>query len=133
MRFAGFIPFCFGFLWGCFPAAEERYFEPSQVWVVDGDTVRIADDTYRLLGLDTPETYRSQCAEELALGEQATRRLRKLLDDSETIFMAVEDRPDKYGRILAKLIIDDVDVASVLIGEGLARPYQGGQRQSWCG
>ncbi len=39
---------------------------------------------------------------------------------------------DKYGRTLATLTANGRDVGDVLIGEGLARPYHGERRKSWC-
>jgi endonuclease YncB( thermonuclease family) len=35
--------------------------EPGQIEVVDGDTIRVAGETFRLVGFDAPETYRAQC------------------------------------------------------------------------
>jgi endonuclease YncB( thermonuclease family) len=40
---------------------------------------------------------------------------------------------DRYGRTLASVTVNGRDVGEILIGEGLARPYQGGRRGSWCG
>ena len=33
----------------------------NQVEVLDGDTMRVADETFRLVGFDAPETYRARC------------------------------------------------------------------------
>jgi len=52
---------------------------PGQVEVVDGDTVRIAGETFRLVGFDAPETYRARCPSERELGNRATFRLRQLV------------------------------------------------------
>lgn len=83
---------------------------PSHLTVVDGDTVNFAGQSIRLVGFDTPETYRAECASERRLGEAATDRLRDL----------------------ARLMLDGRDVADIMVGEGLARRYSGGHRQSWC-
>src|SRR5262249_26320414 len=53
--------------------------DPGQVEVVDGDTVRIAGETFRLVGFDAPETYRARCPSERELGNRATFRLRQLV------------------------------------------------------
>jgi endonuclease YncB( thermonuclease family) len=53
--------------------------DPGQVDVVDGDTVRIAGETFRLVGFDAPETYRARCPSERELGNWATFRLRQLV------------------------------------------------------
>ena len=39
---------------------------------------------------------------------------------------------DKYGRILAKMTVDGMDVADILVREGLAVRYTGGKRINWC-
>ena len=41
-------------------AATASPVEPGQVEVIDGDTIRIGSETFRLIGFDTPETYRAQ-------------------------------------------------------------------------
>ena len=35
---------------------------PSHLTVVDGDTVNLEGQSIRLVGCDTPETYRAECA-----------------------------------------------------------------------
>ena len=117
-------------LTGCVP--EERVVATSRIYAVDGDTIKIGDETYRLIGYDTPETYRAECAEEKALGDKATRRLRDLLTDADEATLLVRAERDRYGRGLAILKIAGQDVGTLLIGEGLARAYDGGTRRGWC-
>lgn len=104
----------------------------TQVYAIDGDTVAIGDDRYRLMGFDTPETRFAQCDEERALGNQATDRLRQLIGAQSTITLYIAQRRDKYDRFLARLEVDGYDVGPILISEGLARVYAGGQRRGWC-
>ncbi|KIN69887.1 Thermonuclease [Sulfitobacter noctilucae] len=105
---------------------------PNRLTVVDGDTVRLAGETIRLVGFDTPETYRAQCDAERARGDAATERLRELLARASSARLAYLPRRDQYGRDLAQLMLDGQDVADVMVREGLARRYSGGHRQSWC-
>lgn len=105
---------------------------PSHLTVVDGDTVRLAGQAIRLIGFDTPETYQAQCAAERHLGEAATARLRDLLAESSSAQLAYLPRRDQYGRDLARLMLDGRDVADIMVGEGLARRYNEGQRRPWC-
>jgi endonuclease YncB( thermonuclease family) len=51
----------------------------NNVEVLDGDTIRIAGETFRLVGFDTPETYQARCPSESELGNRATFRLRQLV------------------------------------------------------
>ncbi len=101
--------------------------------VVDGDTIKAPYGvTYRLLGFDTPETRFARCDAERALGLAAKDRLEELLSIGE-VKVLESGRLDKYGRTLANVTIDGRDVGDILIDEGLARPYDGGHRGSWCG
>ena len=103
-------------------------------YVYDGDTVALdcADGrtTTRLVGFDTPETKDPGCAAEAALGKQATLRLREMAKRGEVAFLG--QGYDKYGRLLAVMTIDGVDVARTLVAEGLATTYTGGSRINWC-
>ena len=102
------------------------------IYVIDGDTIDINGARYRLVGFDTPETYRPQCDYEKALGNQATARLKQLTSGIATIDLVVQPGRDKYGRGLARLFVNSHDVGTILIQEGLARAYSGGRRSSWC-
>ncbi|MDA5094435.1 thermonuclease family protein [Aliiroseovarius sp. KMU-50] len=103
--------------------------------VVDGDTVKAIchgqEQNLRLMGFDTPETFRSRCADEKALGTVATNHLRKLIREAKDV-RPVTGRPDKYRRLLTHLYIDGRDVAEIMIEAGLAVPYHGERRINWC-
>jgi len=120
--------------------------DPGQVEVLDGDTIRVAGGTFRLVGLDAPETYRARCASERELGNRATFRLRQLVAtgglDLERVPCAcrigTEGTPRcNYGRSCGVLKARGQDVGSLLIAEGLARTYVCGRtscppREPWC-
>lgn len=101
------------------------------VEVIDGDTIRHEGKSIRVLGLDTPE-IRSRCPSEKIAAHGARDRLARLIEGAKKIQIEPSKRPDRYGRVLATITIDGRNVADILIGEGLARPYQGGKRASWC-
>ncbi|CAB5194780.1 COG1525 Micrococcal nuclease (thermonuclease) homologs [uncultured Caudovirales phage] len=99
----------------------------ARVTVWDGIEVVTA---VRLRGVDTPE-LRGKCASEKAAALAAKERLTSLLASGRVTLSRVE--PDKFaGRVDAEVTVDGKAVASVLVAEGLARPYAGGARQSWC-
>lgn len=106
---------------------------PAAVYVVDGDTIRMDGDSWRLVGLDTPETYEPRCDFELALGQAATARLRGLMASGRLIEVIRLPGRDRFDRGLARLYVGGENIADILIREGLARAYDGGRRESWCG
>jgi micrococcal nuclease len=69
---------------------------------------------------------------ELQLGMKAKARLEQLIA-SGTARIIESGKLDKYRRSLATLTVNGKDVAAVMIGERLARPYHGERRQGWCG
>ncbi|NOD78787.1 thermonuclease family protein [Ruegeria sp. HKCCD4332] len=100
---------------------------------VDGDTIDHGDDRYRLVGFDAPETFRAQCDAEKALGLRAKDRLREIIQTNGQVELEINPEMDRYGRLLATARVSGKEVGSILISEGLARPYAGGKRGSWCG
>lgn len=112
-------------------AANNRFSDSSDIRVVDGDTIKIADISYRLVGFDTPEIRFADCDEEKKLGERAKTRLSQLINAATNIDI-VSGSKDKYGRTLGRLMLDQQNVGEILIREGLARQYDGGRRASWC-
>ncbi len=100
--------------------------------VIDGDTVHVGAERYRLLGIDAAEIHRAECDAERRLGKLTKRRLETLLC-SGPIELRPESRPkrDKFGRVLVHLLVNGEDAACVFIREGYARPWRG-RREDWC-
>ncbi|NOD49614.1 MULTISPECIES: thermonuclease family protein [Ruegeria] len=115
------------------PARKTKTLGASEVIAVDGDTIDHGDDRYRLIGFDTPETFRAQCDAERALGLRAKDRLTELINFAGVIELEIELHFDVHDRFLALGRVSGQNVGAILISEGLARPYSGGKRQSWCG
>ena len=98
--------------------------------VIDGDTIVHRGQTIRIMGLDAPEVHH-RCTAEKLLAERARLRLEELLAGGFTVR---EHGRDRYKRVLAEVFdARGMNVASVLIQEGLARRYNGrGPRELWC-
>ncbi len=91
---------------------------------VDGDTFRSGGVRYRLQGIDTPERGQPKYAE-------AKLRLQELLDSGK---VTIERKArDVYGRTVAVVRVDGVDVAQTLKAEGFEKPavYRKRHRQAW--
>ena len=99
--------------------------------MVDGDTIWFKGQNIRIADIDTPETHEPRCAEELALGNQATKRLHQLVNSGAVSLDTIDRDEDRYGRKLRIVEVNGVSVGDTLVGEGLARWYEGGRRP-WC-
>ena len=110
-------------------------------YIFDGDTfsagVKLDADVeitvrVRLINIDTPE-MNGKCKAEKVMAQSA-RDLLGVLMPRGTAVELENIKDDKYlGRINANVILPDGrDVGRVMIDSGLARPYSGGKRKSWC-
>ena len=73
----------------------------------------------RLLGIDTPEVRGPEKLDGLISRD----RLRELIDGKDIIIVTHKDRGGKYGRLLATIYLDGVDINQQLVDEGLAKVY----------
>ncbi len=113
--------------------------------VLDGDTLQVRARIWldhevttrvRLAGIDAPETN-GKCARERALAAEALAfvRTRLELEGAATApILLTEIRYGKYaGRVLARVETrGGEDLGQALLAAGLARPYDGRRRPSWC-
>ena len=111
--------------------------------VLDGDTVKFEapwvpkplkpEISVRVLGIDTPEKKpRNKCDAEDALAQKASQFTKDKIANAKSIKVELTDW-DKYGgRVLGNVIIDDKLLSDELISNGLARPYYGEKKSSWC-
>lgn len=120
------------------PPPPENTIPASDIYVVDGDTIRVDGESYRLAGFNTPETRTAECASERVVGYEAKERLRQLLDAAEAIRLDIHLKrngaptQDKYRRRVGDLFVDGQSVAEVMISEGHAERYENGARRDWC-
>lgn len=105
----------------------------------DGDTISFESVfdgwgiplTVRVQNIDTPE-IRGSCDAEKALARRARDEAAALLRSAGEVRLgAVQPRLDVYGRILANVAADGVDLGGRLVELGLARPWDGARRP-WC-
>lgn len=97
---------------------------------VDGDTLAYGHERIRVMGVDAPETFQAKCPAELDAGLRAKAFTAAALDRGP-VTLERHGR-DRYGRTLAVVRIDGRDLAVLLIGAGLGRPYHGERRRPWC-
>lgn len=140
--------------------AGERLAGPLPAWVVsviDGDTLEVRVHIWlgqdlnirvRLAGIDAPE-LKGKCDREKDLARRARAYLLARLDPADSGVGAkagagagagageIRLREVRYGkfagRVLARVeTLDGTDLGQDLIAAGLARPYDGRRRASWC-
>jgi len=73
----------------------------------------------RLLGINTPEVR----GKEREAGLVSRDRLRELIDGKDIIIVTHKDKGGKYGRLLATIFLDGVNINQQLVDEGLAEVY----------
>ncbi len=110
-----------------------RIEKPEDVY--DGDTVTVTIDlgfhidfgelTLRLYGIDAPEMRGPEKVE----GRKSRDWLRARLADREFIVQTIRDRKGKYGRYLAIIWVDGVNVNDEMVQLGLAEKYEERRRK----
>lgn len=88
----------------------------AQVTVTDGDTLKVDGTTFRLWGIDAPET--KQWCGTYPAGAQAGVTLQKLVKGKT---VTCEDRGrDRYGRTIGLCRADGVDLGKEMVLHGMA-------------
>ena len=104
----------------------------TTVTVHDGDTIRCGAERIRIANIDAPELrgspkcgarrgYTAWC--DYALGQRAGDALRGLIPRGHRV-MIQRTGTDIYGRTLALVQVDGMDVGDWLISQGLARRWR---------
>lgn len=124
-------------------AAQSSAYTWTVEKVIDGDTVIMKEQFFptelgnlhvRLKGVDTPESgSRAKCESERTLAERAKAFTTRVLP-AGTQVEVTNVKTDKYGSRLVGSITygRSRDLSTDLINAGLAVPYQGKTKQSWC-
>jgi endonuclease YncB( thermonuclease family) len=111
--------------------------------VIDGDTVEIAVDflpaplppklSVRILGIDTPEKApRAKCEAEAEKAKLAKWFTQRAIEEAGRIDINFREWDKFAGRVLGLVFIDGQNLGDMLIKAGLARPYKGEAKSSWC-
>ena len=112
---------------------EDWLYDATVIQVKDGDTIVARVDlgfhvdivlTFRLLGINTPELHGTSAPAGLA----AKAWLVSQIENKRVQIETVRDTTEKYGRYLARIILEGKDMNQALVEAGHAVPYDGGKR-----
>ena len=107
--------------------------------VVDGDTIDVDLDLgfdiiykcrVRLYGIDTPES-RTRDKDEKARGKLAAKFLQDAISNGNHVILQTQlkDSKGKFGRVLASVIVDGIDINQQMIDNHMAVKYKGQSKQ----
>ncbi len=88
--------------------------------ITDGDTLKQGGVTYRLWGIDAPES-KQVCPDGWPAGSLAATRL-QALTAGRSIVCQEKDR-DRFGRIVAICRVSGEDLGAILVREGPASAF----------
>ena len=108
-------------------ATLENGAQVTLVSVIDGDTVVVRNDdgasaAVRLLGVKSFDPTRDKQAES-RFGKSAMDAVGALMRDRVVVVELNDPPKDKYGRTLARLLVDGSDVGLELVEQGLVLVY----------
>ena len=96
----------------------------GQVQVIDGDSLQIGEQRFRLFGIDAPEGRQSckRDGQKYRCGEEATTALRGLIGANPVT--CLKQDTDSYGRIVAICSVGGVEVNRWMVAHGHALAYR---------
>jgi len=93
----------------------------SDVQIIDGDTLILRDVTYRINGIDAPESGQkciSDRGKKWACGDAATNTLYRITIGADVTCTKLA--VDPYKRIVARCFADGQDVGKAMVAQGMA-------------
>ncbi len=109
--------------WASIETAPKTY---QTITVVDGDTINYGDLKIRMIGLDAPESNTSRYGYIECFGKEASDHLKTLLKNAKEITIEkdpTQGETDKYGRTLAYVFFNGINMNTQMILDGFAFEY----------
>ena len=98
--------------------------------IIDGDTIKINDQTIRFGGIDAPESFyrgkKQECylnEKKVFCGELSKKKLKEKIS-SNIVSCIIEKNKDRYGRIVAECFINEESLSSFMVRNGYAFDYK---------
>ncbi|MEZ0168358.1 thermonuclease family protein [Microvirga sp. TS319] len=115
-------------IWRVIRHSTRETIDPRTLCVVDGDTIwilkpdRTVSEKVRVQNIDAPELRRPRSRRELSRAVAATEFVRDTIRQADTVTIRRRGK-DRYGRTLARIAIDGLDLGRLLIRRGHARRW----------
>ena len=102
------------------------------VKIYDGDTITVSirlgfnittKQTFRLANIDTPEIKGDERPDGIISRDWLRERLSKAMENNGIVIKTYKDTKGKYGRYIAEIFVDGVNINKQLLAEGLASVY----------
>jgi len=108
---------------------KDYSYKAKLVRILDGDTVVCDIDLGFYMTARLPVRLAHINAKERNElgGKEATEHLRALLSNEELRLVTYKPK-DKYGRYLADVFVNDMNINQKMIADGFANSYEGGKR-----
>lgn len=92
---------------------------------------KLSDFTVKARGLVTPQIKNDEWLNEKKRGKRARNFTVKIVSRSQKIKFCKPHWAGKGRQLVAEVLIDDFDLAEVLVEKGFGRPSEDGKK-SWC-
>ena len=107
--------------------------------VLDGDTIEVNNSFVknlhvRLCRVDTPEMKRGESDPDRLLHKHAALVAKNFVMEhvlGKQVTLVRSENNDKYGRYLAEVIVDGVNICDLLLTKKFAKQYVGEEKQPW--
>ena len=105
--------------------------DPRMLYVIDGDTLALAGERIRLLGIDAAgRRGTARCERERVAGYETKARVVDLLRFGRSVEIRRQGH-DQYRRTLAHILIDGRNLGEQLVREKRALPYRSSAEAIW--
>ena len=95
----------------------------AEITIIDGDTIRVATTSYRIATIDAPELFSPRCEHERTLGAAAKAELSDIIRSANQITIK-PDKLDRFGRTIARVLIDGSDISDLIATSRVLRPVR---------
>lgn len=107
--------------------------DASTVYVnLPGVPKDLSDFTVRVRGVITPRIKFGECVDEKKRGKRARNYTVKMVSRAKKVQFCEPEWDGNGRQLTARVLVDEFDLAKVLVEKGFGRASVKGKRKSWC-